>query len=58
MSRWSRLVAFLVALGVLVALFPVVSALGGLGPAELSGVLLLTLPAASVISRPLTSLLD
>lgn len=57
MSRWTRLVSLTVAAGVLAGLFPVVSALGGLGPAELSGTLLVTLPAASQLRRTATLLL-
>jgi hypothetical protein len=57
MTRWTRLLSLTVAVGVFAVLFPLVSALGGLGPAELSSALLVTLPAAFVLLRATTLLL-
>jgi hypothetical protein len=57
MTRWARLLSLILAVGVFAVLFPVVSALGGLGPAELTSALLVTLPAAFVLMRTTTLLL-
>jgi hypothetical protein len=57
MNRWTRLVALTIAIGLFAVLFPVVSALGGLGPAELTSALLITLPTAVVLMRTTTLLL-
>ena len=55
--RWTRLLGFITFLGAFVVLFGVVSALGGLGPGELSIVLLITLPVSLALYRGLTTLL-
>jgi hypothetical protein len=55
MPRWTRILAFLFFLGAFAVLFAVVSALGGLGPGELSIVLLITLPVSLTLYRVLTT---
>jgi hypothetical protein len=57
MTRWTHLFSLTIALGLLAVLFPVTSALGGLGPAELTTALLITLPAAFVLMRASTLVL-
>jgi hypothetical protein len=58
MPSWTtRLLAFFTFLSAFATLFAVVSALGGLGPGELSIVLLVTLPVSVALYRGLTTLL-
>ena len=57
MLRPTRLLALVLLLGGFAALFTVVSALGGLGPGELSTVLLITIPVSLALYRSFTTLL-